>query len=172
MLPRKKITREETRIHTEHSLYNKYIYARSAHNPHRSFSIDTSWFPPCDRSSIMRATALNYITALLTLSPLAICGRPKDEFSFSCVPLTVQLSDPIMYPGTVSDHTHLVTGGTAFQRSMKEDTARKANGTTCGIDIDRSNYWVPHLYHRMDNGSFELMENKGIVCGIMSIRLC
>lgn len=135
-------------------------------SPYRSFFIDIRPFPfpLCDLSFTMRATALNYIAALLTLSPLARSGRPHDEISFSCVPLTAQLSDPIMYPGEVSDHTHLVTGGTAFQRSMAEDTARKAKATTCGVDIDRSNYWIPHLYHRMDNGSFELMENAGIVC--------
>ena len=112
----------------------------------------------------MRSTALHYIAALLVFSPLARSARPHDEIAFSCVPLTAQLSDPIVFPGKQSDHTHLVAGGTAFQRTMAEDTARNAEGTTCGVEIDKSNYWVPHMYHRMRNGSFELVENAGIVC--------
>lgn len=105
-----------------------------------------------------------YIAALLVLSPVARSGQPHDEFTFGCVPLTLQLSDPIMFPGKRSDHTHLIAGGTAFQRMMEKDTARNAEGTTCGVEIDKSNYWVPELYHKMRNGSFELVENAGIVC--------
>lgn len=73
------------------------------------------------------------------------------------------MSDPIMFPGNESDHLHLVAGGTAFQRTMEEDTARKASGTTCGIEIDKSNYWVPELYHQTEGG-FELVDVEGIVC--------
>ncbi|KAL4878235.1 hypothetical protein BJY04DRAFT_221384 [Aspergillus karnatakaensis] len=87
-----------------------------------------------------------------------------DEFSFSCLPLTIQLSDPIVTPGQQSAHTHVITGGTAFQRTMGGQTARKAKGTTCEVAIDRSNYWIPALYHQTGNGSasgvrsFEMVE--------------
>ncbi|EHA21407.1 hypothetical protein ASPNIDRAFT_135953, partial [Aspergillus niger ATCC 1015] len=80
-----------------------------------------------------------------------------------CDPLTTQLSDPIVAPGKPSTHTHVVTGGTAFQRTMNESTAQNAKGTTCEVDIDRSNYWVPQLYHRLRNGSFELVEYQSSV---------
>ncbi|GES66852.1 hypothetical protein BO80DRAFT_444545 [Aspergillus terreus] len=76
-----------------------------------------------------------------------------DEFTFSCLPLTIQRSDPIMAPGRLSSHTHVVVGGTAFQRRMTADTARSAKGTTCGVAIDRSNYWAPQLYHQTGRGS-------------------
>ncbi|RAK87077.1 hypothetical protein BO79DRAFT_175990 [Aspergillus costaricaensis CBS 115574] len=102
-----------------------------------------------------------YIAALLLLSSgsnVLAKQRTTDEFTFSCDPLTTQLSDPIVAPGKPSTHTHVVTGGTAFQRTMNESTAQNAKGTTCEVDIDRSNYWVPQLYHRMRNGSFELVE--------------
>ncbi|CEL11070.1 hypothetical protein ASPCAL14177 [Aspergillus calidoustus] len=91
-----------------------------------------------------------------------------DEFSFSCLPLTTQLSDPIVSPGQQSSHTHVVTGGTAFQRRMGPETARSADETTCEVAIDRSNYWIPALYHANANassisdasreGSFEMIE--------------
>ncbi|KAL2840164.1 hypothetical protein BJY01DRAFT_250151 [Aspergillus pseudoustus] len=82
-----------------------------------------------------------------------------DEFSFSCLPLTTQLSDPIVSPGQRSSHTHVVTGGTAFQRHMGLETARSANDTTCEVAMDRSNYWIPALYHAnaTREGGFELI---------------
>ncbi|KAF9889500.1 hypothetical protein FE257_007210 [Aspergillus nanangensis] len=63
-----------------------------------------------------------------------------------------------MQPGRMSSHTHVIVGGTAFQQTMGEDDARNAASTTCGVDIDKSNYWIPQLYHRMANGGFELIE--------------
>ncbi|RDK36619.1 hypothetical protein M752DRAFT_322305 [Aspergillus phoenicis ATCC 13157] len=107
-----------------------------------------------------------YIAALLLLSSSSNAlaeQRTTDEFTFSCDPLTTQLSDPIVAPGKPSTHTHVVTGGTAFQRTMNESTAQNAKGTTCEVDIDRSNYWVPQLYHRLRNGSFELVEYQSSV---------
>lgn len=68
-----------------------------------------------------------------------------------------------MFPRETSDHTYVVVGGTAFQRTMAEHTARNAQETTCGVEIDKSNYWVPQLYHQMQNGSFEIVEPAGIV---------
>ncbi|KAL4923781.1 DUF1996 domain-containing protein [Aspergillus undulatus] len=81
-----------------------------------------------------------------------------DEFSFSCLPLTAQLTDPIVFPGQESTHTHLVTGGTAFQRTMGPQTALNASETTCEVALDKSNYWIPALYHRNKEGRFEMVE--------------
>ncbi|KAL4983601.1 hypothetical protein BDW68DRAFT_194284 [Aspergillus falconensis] len=61
---------------------------------------------------------------------------------FSCLPLTTQLSDPIVTPGRESSHMHVVTGGTAFQRTMGMQTAWNARETTCEVALDRSNYWI------------------------------
>ncbi|KAL4790340.1 hypothetical protein BDV19DRAFT_402115 [Aspergillus venezuelensis] len=80
-----------------------------------------------------------------------------DEFSFSCLPLTAQLFDPIMSPEAESSHAHVVTGGTAFQRTMGADTAKSASETTCEVALDRSNYWIPALYNQAGN-SFEMVE--------------
>ncbi|KAL2869421.1 DUF1996 domain-containing protein [Aspergillus lucknowensis] len=82
-----------------------------------------------------------------------------DKFSFTCLPLTTQLSDPIVSPGRPSTHTHVVTGGTGFQQSMSLETARSANETTCEVAMDRSNYWIPALYHAnaTRDGGFEMI---------------
>ena len=114
----------------------------------------------------MRPASSSRIAALLlTLSPLALGGAPHDEISFSCMTLTTERTDPIMSPGEVSSHTHLVAGGSGFQRTMEKDTAKNANATTCGVDIDRSNYWIPQLYHQMHNGHFEIIETENAVGG-------
>ncbi|KAL4887889.1 hypothetical protein BDV59DRAFT_211763 [Aspergillus ambiguus] len=103
------------------------------------------------------------IAAILALWPSDALSI-TDEFTFSCLPLTIQRSDPIMSPGGISSHAHIVVGGTAFRRTMTQDTARKAMGTTCGVDIDKSNYWIPQLYHRTPVGAFEMiaMETSSI----------
>ncbi|KAE8144702.1 hypothetical protein BDV25DRAFT_171181 [Aspergillus avenaceus] len=105
--------------------------------------------------------------AIIVLLSLALCdltwSRPnlKDIFTFSCLPLTTQRSDPIMSPGKPSSHTHVVTGGTAFQRTMNDTTAKNAKDTTCAVAIDKSNYWIPQLYHRRPDGSFEIVKHEG-----------
>ncbi|KAL5364498.1 hypothetical protein BJX96DRAFT_168327 [Aspergillus floccosus] len=108
----------------------------------------------------MRRPPFFSILALLTLAETTLS---TDEFTFSCLPLTIQRSDPIMSPGQLSSHTHVVVGGTAFQRRMTPDTARNAKDTTCGVSIDRSNYWAPQLYHRTGRG-YEMvpMESSSI----------
>ncbi|KAE8336034.1 hypothetical protein BDV24DRAFT_142625 [Aspergillus arachidicola] len=68
-----------------------------------------------------------------------------------------------MSPGKPSSHTHVVVGGTAFQRLMTTETARNANDTTCEVAIDRSNYWIPQLYHQTRDG-FETIEFENSVC--------
>ncbi|KAE8355867.1 hypothetical protein BDV28DRAFT_155005 [Aspergillus coremiiformis] len=103
---------------------------------------------------------------MATILSLALFGHSvsssshtmNEIFTFSCLPLTTQRSDPIVSPGKPSSHTHVVTGGTAFQRQMTTETAKNANQTTCGIEIDRSNYWIPQLYHQTQDGLFETIE--------------
>lgn len=99
---------------------------------------------------------------LLYLPRLASCQG--GEFTLSCLPLTYQRSDPILFPGVVSPHTHVVVGGTNFNRTMSEDLAPNAQNTTCSVNIDRSNYWQPLLYHLNSDGTFEAIPFQGNVC--------
>ncbi|PKY00178.1 hypothetical protein P168DRAFT_276618 [Aspergillus campestris IBT 28561] len=110
----------------------------------------------------MKASGVLTGGLVLTLCSSTL-AKGIDEFTFSCETLTIQRSDPIMFPGKTAGHVHIVAGGTAFQQTMDIDTATKANETTCGVVIDKSNYWIPQLYHRAKNGAFELVENDGNV---------
>lgn len=107
---------------------------------------------------------LTPLVSILAFSCLATSTEhTTDEFTFSCVPLTTQLSDPIVSPGGISEHVHVIAGGTAFQRTMGVNTARNAQETTCGVAIDKSNYWIPQLYNQLQNGSFQLVEYQSSV---------
>lgn len=105
-------------------------------------------------------------SVLLTLSALSY-GQTTDEFTVSCTTLTTQRSDPIVDPGENSGHVHVVVGGTGFQQTMDQDTAKNSKSTTCDKDIDKSSYWIPQLYHQTSDGQFELVENQGNVRGYL-----
>jgi hypothetical protein len=121
------------------------------------------------RKILMRRNKYSITTNLLLTLCYSAWGTSHaiDElFTFSCLPLTVQWSDPIVSPGKPSSHTHVVSGGTAFQRLMTTETAKLANDTTCGVEIDKSNYWIPQLYHQTQDGPFKLIEHENNACYI------
>jgi len=78
-------------------------------------------------------------------------------------------ADPIVQPGTVSNHVHKVFGGSAFDRSSSSETPISmykrmfaSECTTCSITIDKSAYWIPDLYYQWPNGSLTLVPTGGL----------
>ncbi|OCF34158.1 hypothetical protein I316_04108 [Kwoniella heveanensis BCC8398] len=74
--------------------------------------------------------------------------------------------DPIVSPNAVSGHGefrftwiqfHSVVGGSAFSSNYDYDVSRGSKCTTANIFEDFSNYWVPQLYHKEDNGTLSLV---------------
>jgi hypothetical protein len=103
------------------------------------------------------------VALLLPASHLVHAQVLTDEFTVNCNPLTIQRSDPIVSPGVASGHIHIITGGTAFQRTMGPNTATNAKATTCDKTLDKSNYWIPQLYYIRADGQFELVHMQGNV---------
>ena len=99
----------------------------------------------------------------LTIAGLTIGASADGLFIVNCQPLTVQRGDPIIFPGQVSPHVHGVVGGTNFALTESNADARAAQGTTCNVELDKSNYWQPSLYHLGKDGKFELIKLLGIV---------
>jgi hypothetical protein len=97
------------------------------------------------------------------LSSFALLQTATAEFTVNCAPLTIQRGDPIVYPGQISPHVHIVTGGTAFQLNQPNEVAIGAKATTCDKVLDNSNYWQPQLYHQRKDGKFELVHMQGNV---------
>lgn len=65
-----------------------------------------------------------------------------------------QRLDPIVNPGGLSSHVHVISGGSGFAASMDFARARASSCTTCNVREDLSNYWTPKLYFQAANGSF------------------
>lgn len=103
----------------------------------------------------------SFITAILLLPLVRLTNGQL--FTVNCAPLTIQRSDPIVNPGAASGHVHAIIGGTAFQRTMSQTTAGNARTTTCDKKVDKSNYWVPQLYHIRGDGRFEIVQFQGSV---------
>lgn len=101
-------------------------------------------------------------SALLGLSSLSY-AEFYGEFTVACSPLTIQRADPIVDPGEMSSHVHVVAGGTAFDQEMGAENGKNSKTTTCDKDIDKSNYWIPQLYHQTPDGKFEMVESQGNV---------
>ncbi|CAG5137590.1 uncharacterized protein ALTATR162_LOCUS161 [Alternaria atra] len=99
------------------------------------------------------------LTSFLAFSQLLALASAQ-FFILNCGKLTVQRSDPIVSPGVPSGHVHAVIGGTAFKRTLSNEEARNAKDTTC-ISMDKSNYWIPQLYHENRNGTFTYVPFEG-----------
>lgn len=90
-------------------------------------------------------------------------GSQAQVLTVNCQPLTIQRGDPIVFPGEISPHVHIVTGGTAFQQSEPNEVAVGAKATTCDKILDNSNYWQPQMYHQRNDGKFEIVTMQGNV---------
>jgi hypothetical protein len=108
---------------------------------------------------------MSSFTKVLLLFAAAQTVECQGLFTVTCASLTIQRSDPIVNPGVASGHVHAVVGGTAFNRTETNAQAVNAITTTCDKKVDKSNYWVPQLYHINGDGTF------GIVPFLYSVSL-
>lgn len=85
----------------------------------------------------------------------ALVGSATSTFVVQCTSrLFDQRADPVINPGTASNHVHTISGGNGFNFSMTYEDARSSDCTTCNIKQDLSNYWSPKLYYKAQDGSF------------------
>ncbi|KAF4502425.1 WSC domain containing protein [Fusarium agapanthi] len=100
---------------------------------------------------------------------LALVASPASAFfRLPCSrPITVQRVDPIVNPGKLSARSHTVMGGNGFNFTMDFDIARASTCTTCTTCTTckareyLSNYWIPNLYYRAPDGTFEDVPEMG-----------
>lgn len=53
----------------------------------------------------------------------------------------------IVDPGAISGHVHTIAGGSGFGQSVTYESMRASRCTTAPVTEDKSNYWIPQLYH-------------------------
>ncbi|WVR04470.1 hypothetical protein IAU60_001473 [Kwoniella sp. DSM 27419] len=83
-------------------------------------------------------------------------------FTEDFYPIIRSRLDPIVTPGKVSGHVHLVVGSSAFSADEDHNDARTGACTSSNLDIDRSNYWAPQLYYKWKNGTYSPVVGGGM----------
>jgi hypothetical protein len=99
----------------------------------------------------------------LALCLLAFLVTPSHAFwRMPCAqPVVVERSDPIINPGAVSGHTHTIMGGNGFGFAMTYADTQASTCTSCIVTKDLSNYWVPQLYYKGQDGTFTSVNQQG-----------
>ncbi|GAD91825.1 hypothetical protein PVAR5_0406 [Paecilomyces variotii No. 5] len=69
--------------------------------------------------------------------------------------------DPLMSPGEISQHVHVVAGGKNFAPIADQESLMKSECTSCAVTQDKSAYWAPGLYFIYPNGTAELVQQEG-----------
>jgi len=95
---------------------------------------------PSDKSLNMK-----YPTALAIM--FLISAVNANIWTVDCGILTTQRLDPIVFPlGSPAGHVHAIVGGSKFSESVTYNDSILGQCTSCNVDDDLSNYWVPQLY--------------------------
>lgn len=76
-------------------------------------------------------------------------------------PVLVERADPIINPGKPSPHLHTIMGGNGFGFSMDYAQTQASQCSTCTVQKDLSNYWIPSLWYAGENGTFTDVKQVG-----------
>lgn len=101
--------------------------------------------------------ALSYVFLALSLS------TANAYWLMGMHAITKERIDPIVNPGTVSGHTHIVFGGSNFGVTTSTERLQQSECTSTPIKEDKSNYWAPLLYFQWANGSFSSLDGGAVV---------
>lgn len=109
-------------------------------------SITSSWSFALLLSSIALVSASTPVTQL---------------FVVGCSALVYERIDPIINPGNISGHVHMISGGNAINFTMQDTTPSTSTCTSCNFAQDLSNYWTPNMYYTNRNGTFTAVPIQG-----------
>jgi hypothetical protein len=84
----------------------------------------------------------------------AMTGSASAFWRMSCPSRIMDdLADPIVSPGEISGHVHVIAGGNGFDYNMTYRDTQASKCSSCPIKEDLSNYWTPKLFYKYENGS-------------------
>lgn len=78
-------------------------------------------------------------------------------FKVLCLTNVIERIDPIVSPGAVSQHVHIVSGANTINYTAAGSSysvLSQAPCTSCIVKEDKSLYWAPALYYHAQNGSY------------------
>ncbi|KAL8858636.1 MAG: hypothetical protein Q9178_004930 [Gyalolechia marmorata] len=93
---------------------------------------------------------------------VTLCGTAVNAFwRLECDgSIALARIDPLMDFDGLSDHVHILKGGSAFSPKSTSEELLKSKCTSCGVAQDKSAYWAPPLYFMGDDGTMELVPEK------------
>ncbi|TEB27099.1 hypothetical protein FA13DRAFT_1634966 [Coprinellus micaceus] len=104
------------------------------------------------------STTLSYVFLALSMSTAA-----NAYWLMGMHAIAKERIDPIVNPGTVSGHTHIIFGGSNFGVTTSTEKLQQSECTSTPIKEDKSNYWAPLLYFQWANGSFSSLDGGAVV---------
>lgn len=93
---------------------------------------------------------------------VAELGRVDAFWRMSCGIIQFGRVDPVISPGSVSQHAHKIAGGSSISIDSTYDSLQESECTSCTIQADKSAYWTPALYYLHTDGSYEAVPNSGM----------
>lgn len=101
---------------------------------------------------------------IVALGIFAFSAPANAFFRLPCSqPIVTERADPIVSPGVVSGHVHTISGGNGFGFDMTYADTQASTCSSCAITKDLSNYWVPTLYYKGQDGTYQSVEQSGYV---------
>jgi Domain of unknown function (DUF1996) len=106
---------------------------------------------------------MSQLSLLGALGLLALTASPVTAFwRLPCkAPVLIERADPIINPGVASPHLHTIMGGSGFGFNMDYAQTQASQCSSCTVQKDLSNYWVPNLWYQHQNGSFTSVPQVG-----------
>ncbi|VDC06984.1 unnamed protein product [Peniophora sp. CBMAI 1063] len=102
---------------------------------------------------------------LTSVSLLALlAGSAQAFWRLPCnKPVVNGLIDPIVSPGKANSHSHTIMGANGINLDSTYDELVASDCTTCKVSADKSAYWIPGLYYKYPNGSFQSVDHGGML---------
>lgn len=104
---------------------------------------------------------LAYLQALALVVPFATAAFDAQRFVLAFTGInTVSRMDPIMSPGGLAEHVHVIAGASNFRNILNTPEEQEAaHCSTARLSADKSSYWTPLMYFINRNGTYSAMTN-------------
>lgn len=102
-------------------------------------------------------------STILSSVLLALTATANAYWLMGAGAITKERMDPLISPGEVAHHTHIVYGGSNFGVSVNTEKLQKSECSSVPIVEDKSAYWAPLLYFQWANGSFSSLDGGAVI---------
>jgi hypothetical protein len=103
------------------------------------------------------------VSARCTISSIVLAlVSGVSAFQIHGVMTHIQRADPIVSPGGIADHTHMIMAGSNFGASVTEADMASSQCSAVETQQDKSAYWMPAMFGRNPNGTLSALPISGV----------